>query len=107
MIYELRIYTIAPGKAEKLHERFKNITFDLFKKHGINVCDFWTNLEGDMIYYVCSFENSQMREDKWNKFKNDDNWIKAKKESEINGSLTDKVESILLKRADYFNINLK
>lgn len=101
MIYELRIYTIAQGKEKALNDRFKNVTLDLFKKYGVNVCDFWTDLKGEKLYYICSFENEQKREEIWNSFKADKDWIKAKSDSEVNGSLTEKVESILLKRVDY------
>ena len=34
-MYELRIYTINPGKAEALHNRFRTATLRLFKKHGV------------------------------------------------------------------------
>ena len=40
-VYELRIYTIHPGKAEALHNRFRNHTLRLFKKHGIESIGYW------------------------------------------------------------------
>ncbi|MEL7569834.1 MAG: NIPSNAP family protein [Eubacteriaceae bacterium] len=107
MIYELRIYTMAQGKEQALNDRFKNHTLDLFKKYGVNVCDFWTDLQGGKIYYICSFDDEQKREEIWNNFKADKDWIKAKSDSEVNGSLTDKVESILLKRVDYIKPDWK
>jgi L-rhamnose mutarotase len=107
MIYELRIYKIAAGKAKELHDRFINSTFDLFKRHGIKVCDFWVNLEGDKIYYICEFENTQKKDESWGKFRNDKDWIDVKSESEINGPLTENIQSITLKRADYFKPDCK
>jgi len=35
MIYELRKYKVAEGRMNELHDRFKNHTLRLFKKHGI------------------------------------------------------------------------
>jgi L-rhamnose mutarotase len=101
MIFELRIYHIAKGKEKELHKRFKDETFALFEKHGIHVCDFWEDISGEKLYYICDFENEQKREELWSGFKCDDEWIKVKSQSEINGSLVDKVESILLNRVDY------
>ena len=107
MIYELRVYTIAQGKEQALHDRFKKHTFDLFKKHGVHVCDFWTELESGKIYYICAFDSKEQREAIWNKFKNDEDWKIVKSKSEVNGTLAEKVESILLQRVDYIKPDWK
>ena len=36
MIYELREYTVVPGRMPELVKRFNNYTFRLFKKYGID-----------------------------------------------------------------------
>ncbi|MPN26191.1 hypothetical protein SDC9_173615 [bioreactor metagenome] len=42
MIYELRTYYIKPGKMEDIHNRFSNLTIDLFRKYGMNI-EFYIN----------------------------------------------------------------
>ena len=42
MIYELRTYWAAPGKAEALHNRFRTLTLGIFAKHAMQVVGFWT-----------------------------------------------------------------
>ncbi len=105
MIFELRIYHVAKGKAENLHKRFKDNTFKLFEKHQIHVCDFWQDTAGERIYYICAFENEQKRQELWKNFKSDEQWIKVKSESEKDGSLVDSVESIVLTRVNYIKPN--
>ncbi len=105
MIFELRIYHIAKGKAEQLHKRFKDDTFELFEKHQIQVCDFWQDVTGKSIYYICVFDNEKQRQELWGNFKNDEKWIEVKSKSEKDGPLVDSIESIILNRADYIKPN--
>ena len=37
MIYELRVYQIAPGKMETLHRVFKETVVPLFEQYGIKI----------------------------------------------------------------------
>ena len=46
MLYELRVYHMHPGRLPAIHKRFSEVTLDLFKDHGIHVCDFYTDAEG-------------------------------------------------------------
>jgi len=39
--FELRTYYATPGKLEELHQRFRNQTIRLFKKHGMTIVGFW------------------------------------------------------------------
>lgn len=101
MIYELRVYHIAGGKEEDLLERFQNVTFPLFEKHGIKICDYWVDEEGKTLCYVCQFDDATVRQERWESFKTDKEWVAAKAKSEENGPLVDRQESYLLKRPDY------
>src|SRR6266478_3988022 len=44
-VFELRIYTAAPGKLESLHRRFREHTLRLFEKHGIKSVGYWTAVD--------------------------------------------------------------
>src|SRR3712207_3554713 len=45
LLYELRIYTAAPGKMEALNKRFRDHTLRMFEKHGIKNIGYWTAVD--------------------------------------------------------------
>ena len=104
--YELRTYYAAPGKLEELHARFRNHTMRLFKKHGMEVVGFWGPTDKDKgsentLVYVLVFPSREAREKAWQEFRTDPEWQAAAKESEKNGKLTEKVDSVIMKSTDY------
>lgn len=110
--YELRIYHAAPGKLEALHDRFRKHTNALFVKHGMEIVGFWGPIdkekgsETDLIY-VLAYPSKEAREKAWKAFGADPDWQKARKESEVNGRLAEKVDSIFLAEVDYFSLSKK
>ncbi len=101
MVYEVRIYHIALGKRKELEDRFQQVTFPLFEKHGIDVCDYWLDETGKTLCYVCRFSDAKERDERWEQFKTDPKWVEAKAKSEEKGPLVDKLESHVLMRPDY------
>ncbi len=104
--YEIRTYIAAPGKLEELHKRFRDHTMKLFKKHGMEVVGFWGPTDKEKgsentLVYVMAFSNREARNKAWQAFVADPEWQKARAESEKNGKLTDKVESVILGATDY------
>jgi hypothetical protein len=104
--FEIRTYTAAPGKLEELHARFRNHTMKLFKKHGMEVVGFWGPTDKEKgsentLVYVMAFPSREARDKAWKEFQADLEWQKAREESEKNGKLTDKVESVILMATDY------
>ncbi|MET3711003.1 hypothetical protein ABIC65_001705 [Sphingomonas trueperi] len=105
-IYELRIYYPAPGKAEALNARFRNHTLKLFAKHGMRNVAYWNELprpdapEGRVVY-ILAYPNREAREADWKAFGADPEWQKVVAESEANGKIVAKVESIFMTMADY------
>lgn len=64
---------------EDIHNRFSNLTIDLFKKYGMNTLDFWEDAEGkNIIYYILEHKDMEAREQNSNNFKKDPEWIKGK-----------------------------
>lgn len=105
-IFELRPYVAAPGKLEELHARFRNHTMKIFKKHGMEVVGFWGPTDKDKgsentLVYVMAFPSREARDKAWRAFGADPEWQAARKESEKNGRLTEKVESVIMKATDY------
>ncbi len=104
--YEIRTYVAAPGKLEELHKRFRDHTIKLFKKHGMEVVGFWGPTDKDKgsentLVYIMAYPNREARDKAWKAFAADPDWQKARTESEKNGKLTDKVESVILGATDY------
>jgi hypothetical protein len=107
MIYELRIYHMHPGKMQAINDRFANFTLGIFAKHGIRVADFWEDIEAEnnRICYVLEYDDMESRNRIFNNFLEDPEWKKVKSESEINGPIVSKIESIYLKRVPYLPIH--
>ena len=93
MIYEYRAYYVVPGRMGDLQKRFANATMSLFKKHGITVVGFWETVIGESneLVYICAFEDLGHREKAWQSFGADPEWQEARKASEVNGPLVERI----------------
>ena len=104
-LYELRIYTAAPGKLDALHTRFRDHTLRLFEKHGIKSVGYWTGVDDgqrEKLYYVVAYPDRAAREKRLvSGIAKDPEFLKAVAASEKGGKLTSGVESILLAPTDY------
>lgn len=104
-VFELRTYTAAEGKLEALHSRFREHTLKLFEKHGMTNLYYWkpadAPLSGSTLVYVISHSSREAAKKSWDAFRADPEWVKVKTESEVNGPLTAKVESVFLEAVDY------
>jgi hypothetical protein len=102
-VFELRIYTAAPGKMELLHERFRRHTLRIFKKHGIESVGYWTSeSEPDRLYYLVAYPDRASREQRLVKgIAKDAEFLKAVAESEKDGKLTTVIESVILNPTNY------
>jgi hypothetical protein len=109
LCYELRIYTCNKGKLNDLLKRFRNHTTKLFEQHGMTNVGYWTPLDNpeEKLYYVLSYPNRAAREASWTAFNADTTWQRVWKDSEANGSIVSKVESIFLKSTDFSPNNFK
>lgn len=105
MIYELRTYWAAPGKIDALHNRFRGLTMELFRRHHIDVVGFWTPNPatpetGDLVYLV-RFVDEAAKEAAWASFRDDPHWVEGKAASEKDGTLVAKLTSVVFQATDY------
>jgi len=104
-VFELRTYHAAPGKMKALHARFRDHTCALFKKHGMTIIGFWSPVDPAQaektLVYLLAFPSKQAADASWKAFRDDPDWQKVRKESEKDGKLVDKVESVFLTPTDY------
>jgi hypothetical protein len=103
--FEMRTYHAAPGKLDALNARFRDHTVKLFKKHGMESVGYWTPADGEAagntLVYILAFPSKEAREASWKAFRDDPDWIKAKGDSERDGPLVEKVDSLFLNPTDY------
>jgi len=104
--FELRTYHAAPGKLEELHARFRNHTMKLFKKHGLEVVGFWGPTDKEQgsentLVYLLAFPSRPARDQAFRAFGADPEWQKVRSDSEKNGRLVEKVDSVILMATDY------
>jgi hypothetical protein len=104
-LFELRTYYAAPGKMEALHARFRDHTTKLFEKHGITIVGFWSPVEPEkaskVLIYLLAYPNKASAEKSWAAFRADPEWDKARTESEKDGKLVEKVDSVYMNPTDY------
>ena len=101
--FEMRTYYAAPGKLDALQARFRNHTTKLFEKHGMVNIGYWlplTNTESKLIYLL-AYPDREARDKSWKAFGADPDWQAAAKESERDGKLVAKVESVFLSATDF------
>lgn len=105
-LFEMRTYYAAPGKFEAMHSRFRDHTNGLFKKHGMQIIGYWVPTDKakgaeNTLIYLLAFPNAAAKDRSWQGFINDPDWKKAYAESEANGKLVEKIESITMNATDY------
>jgi hypothetical protein len=99
-VYELRTYYTPDGKLEDLKARFQNHTVKLFEKHGMKNVVYGVPMDApasqNTLIYLLEHDSREAAKKSWDAFRNDPAWNAAKTESEKNGKLTTKVESVFL-----------
>ena len=104
MLHELRVYRCVPGKLLSLHKRFETIVLPMWQKYGIRAVGFWTVAIGATnqdLYYLLEWRNLAEREEKWNAFSTDAEWLKARAETERDGTLVAHATNYILTPTDY------
>jgi hypothetical protein len=104
-LFEFRTYDAEPGKLEALKARFRDHTIPLFAIHGIEVIGFWEthgdNDTPDKLLYLLAFADKPAADAAWAAFRVDPSWIEARTESETNGPLVAKLESVFMSPTDF------
>jgi hypothetical protein len=99
MIYELRVYTVTPGRMPALLKRFETITLPIWQRLGIRQAGFWTTVIGasnQELHYLLAWESMGERETKWHSFATDPEWIAKRTETEKDGAIVANVTNSFL-----------
>jgi len=104
-VFELRTYTSPPGKLPALHRRFREHTTELFARHGMTNVAYWTPEDSarreNTLVYLLAYPSRQAARDSWAAFSADPEWQRVRAESEANGKIVEKVESMFLSPTDF------
>jgi len=104
-VFEMRTYYAHPGKMKALHARFRDHAVKIFNKHGMTSIGYWSPTDPQdaekRLIYILAFPSQDAAKKSWDAFREDPEWQKARAESEKDGPLVAKVESVFLNPTDY------
>jgi NIPSNAP protein len=104
-VYEIRTYTAPEGKLEDLHKRFRDHTLRIFQKHGMTNVAYFKPLDAPLsqntLIYVLAHESREAAKKSWADFAADPEWKKVSAESQVNGRIVEKIESVFAEATDY------
>ena len=101
--FELRTYTVraeGPGSIDLLHDRFRQHTNRLFRKHGMTIVGFWQPLNSGMdrtLIYLLAYKDGAARDAAWNGFRTDPEWKEVTSKMQVGSQ----VESVFMVSTDY------
>jgi hypothetical protein len=104
MIYELRIYRVMNGRMADLLTRFEHHTVPIMARHGFLQVGFWTTIVGrseQHLTYLLAWESLAQRQEKWDAFLSDPEWLAIRKSTEENGPLIFDIENSLLRPTNF------
>jgi hypothetical protein len=101
-VYEMRTYTANKGKMGELHDRFRNHTIKLFRKHGMKSIAYWTPADDpNLLIYILRHKNQDSIEASWKAFGADPAWQKVYAESIANGRLVKSIDNVFMTKTDF------
>ena len=104
-VYELRTYTCYEGKLEALKARFRDHTIAIFNRHGMESIGYWVPEDAERskntLIYILAHPSRAAAEKDWKAFRDDPEWKKVAAESEANGKIVQKVESVFMDPTDF------
>ena len=104
-VFELRTYTAPEGKLDSLNARFRNHTVGIFKKHAMTSVGYFVPQDApnsqNTLIYILQHPNRDAAKKNWAEFQADPEWQKVSAESQVNGRIVTKVESVFMEATDY------
>jgi hypothetical protein len=104
-VYELRTYHCNEGKLETLKARFRDHTIEIFKRHGIESIAYWVpqdpELAKNTLVYLIVHPSREAAKTNWAAFSADPEWKKVAADSEKDGKIVNKVDSLFLDPTDF------
>ncbi len=105
-MFELRTYTAQPGKFEAMKGRFKeHIVPTMFPKYNMTLVGFWTAIDApfseNTLVYILAHPSREAAQANWDAFRAGPERAKVWAETEKDGPINLKVESVFLNPIDF------
>jgi hypothetical protein len=104
-VFELRTYTAPEGKLTDLQRRFRDHTRRIFDRHSMKSVGYWVPQDApqsqNTLIYILQHPNREAAKKNWADFQADPEWQKVSAESQVNGRLVTKVDSVFMEATDY------
>jgi hypothetical protein len=104
-VFEIRTYHTFPGRLEALHKRFRDHTRRIFEKHGMTNIGYWVPQDSpaheNTLVYIISHASREQAKVNWAEFGADPEWKKVSEDSQLDGKIVEKVESVFVDATDY------
>jgi hypothetical protein len=101
----LRMYEVAPGRLDRLLERFRDHAVRIFAAHGLETVGLWyehgAGDAADRLVYLLAAPDAAAYERAWKAFLADPEWARVKEETELDGPLTVARQAIMLEPAAF------
>ena len=99
-VYEMRTYTVAPGRLPALLMRFSGGEVDLFIKHGMTSVGYWIpddeELSKNTLVYMLAHDSREAAAASWKAFGSDPFWPPMRAASVADGPIVTNVENMFL-----------
>src|SRR5436190_10105379 len=104
-VFELRTYTAPEGKLGELQARFRDHTIRIFNKHNMTSIGYWVPQDApnhdNTLTYLLAHKSREDAKANWAAFQADPEWQKVNTESQVNGKIVAKVDSVFLDPTDF------
>ena len=104
-VYELRTYTAPEGKLGELQARFRNHTRRIFDTHHMKSVGYWVPQDApasqNTLIYILEHPSRDEAKANWAAFQKDPEWQKVANDSQVNGKIVAKVESVFMNATDF------
>jgi NIPSNAP len=104
-VFELRTYTANPGKFDAMKARFRDHILPLFKKHNLTVVGFWTHADPptseNTLVYILAHDSREAAKKNWTAFLADPVRKQVWADTEKDGPINMKVESVYINPTDF------
>jgi hypothetical protein len=104
-VFEIRTYHTLPGRLDALQKRFRDHTLKMFEKHGMTNVGYWVPQDSPAkettLIYVISHASRDAAKANWAAFIADPEWKKIAADSQVDGKIIDRIESVYMDATDY------
>lgn len=105
-VFDLRVYSVAPGKLGAFRNRWRDHAVSIYERHGLHTIGWWVSNKQDAAghdQFVCLLAGGSVEaiQKSIAAFHNDANWLQVEKETEAKGKLRTGVTAYKLTPADF------